>query len=426
MLDYGFVSYDSKQDFFERSIASWNPSKTQFWLDRQVDLVIDRREGYFLWDADGRRLIDLHLNGGTYSLGHRHPELVSSLQGALDHFDVGNHHFPSVARTALAERLLKTCGPDMARVIFASGGGEAVDIAIKSARHATKRRKILSIEKAYHGHTGLAVNAGDARFTKPFLADTPSDFPQVPFNDLDAMANVLRHGDVAAVLMETIPATYGFPMPAPGYLAAVKALCASHGSLYIADEVQTGLMRTGHMWAIRKYGVEPDMLVTSKGVGGGLYPLGAVIATRAASAWLEEDGFGHISTFGGAELGCIVAMKVLELCQREETRSIVGFVADRMARGLGDIQSDHPDFLVGIRQNGLVIGLEFDHPIGAELVMRSLYQNGVWAIFSTLDTRVLQVKPGLLLTPELTDEILERLHVAVGQAARDATDRTAA
>ncbi|WP_246126402.1 class-III pyridoxal-phosphate-dependent aminotransferase [Embleya hyalina] len=416
MRDYGFVSYASRDDFFDRSRAAWNPGKTQFWLDQGVDLVIDRREGYHLWDVDGRKLIDVHLNGGTYSLGHRHPELVAAMNEAMTHYDVGNHHFPSIARTALAERLLATCDGTMGKVVFAAGGGEAIDIALKTARHATQRRKIVSIRNAFHGHTGLAVNAGNPRFSRLFLVDEPSQFPQVDFNDLAAMESALRGGDVAAVLLETVPATYGFVMPEPGYLAGVKDLCERYGTVYIADEVQTGLMRTGEMWGIYKAGVSPDILVTSKGTAGGLYPLGAVIVADKVAGWLDEDGFGHISTFGGAELGCIVAMKVLEITGRPQTRATVASIAARLERGLADIRSDHPDFFVGIRQNGLVIGLEFDHPTGAQLVMRALYENGVWAIFSTLDTRVLQFKPGLLMSPELVDDLLERLHRAVGQA----------
>ncbi len=211
MYDYGFFSYDSKEEFIEKSKSFWNPGKTQSWQDFGVDLVIDRREEYFLWDMSGKRLIDVHLNGGTYSLGHRNPELIATIELAMKHFDMGNHHFPSLARTALAETLLKTCAPNMQYVIYGSGGGEAIDIAIKSARHAKQRRKIVSVIKAYHGHTGLAVCAGDQRFSELFLSDRPDEFVQVPFNDLTAMEDALRKRDVAAVIMETIPATYGFP-----------------------------------------------------------------------------------------------------------------------------------------------------------------------------------------------------------------------
>jgi acetylornithine/succinyldiaminopimelate/putrescine aminotransferase len=190
----------------------------------------------------------VHLNGGTYNLGHRNPELIATLEQAMQHFDIGNHHFPALARTALAEALVETCSPNMRRVIYGSGGGEATDIAIKTARHTKQRRKIVSIIKAYHGHTGLAVGTGDDRFSKLFLADHPEEFVQVPFNDLNAMEEALKGRDVAAVIMETIPATYGFPLPEPGYLQAVKRLCEEYDALYIADEVQTGLMRTGEMW----------------------------------------------------------------------------------------------------------------------------------------------------------------------------------
>ncbi|MDF3340602.1 aminotransferase class III-fold pyridoxal phosphate-dependent enzyme [Mycolicibacterium septicum] len=416
MYDYGTFTFESKAEVLDKAKTFWNPDKTQFWTDTGVDLVIDRREGYFLWDMGGRRLIDLHLNGGTYNLGHRNPEVMQAITEGMEHFDVGNHHFPSVARTALAQRLVETAPASITKVAYGSGGGEAIDIALKSARHATKRRKIVSIVKAYHGHTGLAVATGDDRFAKFFLADQPDEFLQVPFNDIEAMERVLAPGDVAAVIMETIPATYGFPLPAPGYLEAVKAITEKHGTLYIADEVQTGLMRTGELWCITKHGIEPDILVTGKGLSGGMYPITAALLSDRAAKWLDEDGFGHISTFGGAELGCVAALKTLEISTRPEVRSMVHYIADIFDHGLRRIQADHPDWFVGIRQNGVVIGLEFDHPEGAKFVMRELYENGVWAIFSTLDPRVLQFKPGLLLSRELCEDVLDRLAVAVARA----------
>lgn len=409
--------YASKADFLARSAQYWNPAKTRFWQEAGIDLVIERREGYLIHDMDGRRLIDLHLNGGTYNLGHCHPGLVRALAEGAAHVDMGNHHFPSLYRTALAEELHKASPPALRYTIFASGGGEAIDIAIKTARHATRRKRIVSIVKGYHGHTGLAVCTGDERFSRLFLSDRPDEFVHVPFNDLAAMEEALAGEDVAAVILETIPATYGFPMPAPGYLPAVKALCERHGSLYIADEVQTGLMRTGEMWGIVKYGVVPDLLVTAKGIGGGLYTMGCVLVAEHAAGWLHQDGFGHISTGGGAELGCIVALKVLELTQAPEVRANVQARTAQFAEGLAALKEQHGGFFAGIRQNGLVMGLEFDHPEGAKHVMRALYANGVWAIFSTLDPRVLQFKPGLLVDAALADEILLRLDRALGTAA---------
>ncbi len=405
----------AKTEFLERSKTFWNPGKTQDWIDMGVDLVIDRREGYYLYDMDGRRLIDLHLNGGTYNLGHRHPELVEVLKAGTERFDMGNHHFPALARTALAEAL-QACAPGdhFKYTAYGSGGGEAIDIALKTARHAAQKKKIVSIVKAYHGHTGLAVKTGDERFSKLFLSeDTQGEFIQVPFNDLNAMEDALRGRDVAAVIMETIPATYGFPMPMEGYLPAVKKLCERYDAFYIADEVQTGLMRTGELWGCMKYGVVPDIMVTGKGISGGMYPIACVLISEQCGGWLKEDGFGHISTMGGAELGCVVAMKTLEIVQRPEVRCMVQFIGDYLRAGLNDIMAAFPDFFIGIRQHGVIMGLEFNHEQGAKPVMKHLYENGVWAIFSTLDPRVLQFKPGLLLTQADAEEVLRRVAIAV-------------
>jgi acetylornithine/succinyldiaminopimelate/putrescine aminotransferase len=365
----------AKDDFLERSKEYWNPGKTADWQRFGVDLVIDRREGYFLYDMDGKRLIDVHLNGGTYNVGHRNPEVVQAVREGMDHFDMGNHHFPSLMRTKLAEKLAEVTPPGLHYSIYGSGGAEAIDIALKTARHATQRRKIISIQRCYHGHTGLAVQTGDQRFSKLFLSEgDPNEIVQVPFNDWEAMEAAIRVGDAACVIMETIPATYGFPMPQEGYLQAIKRACEKAGTLYIADEVQTGLMRCGEMWGIDTYGVVPDILVTGKGLSGGIYPIAAVVANERAAAWLKEDGFGHMSTFGGAELGCIAALKVIEICQRPETRSIVHYIADYVRKGLNRIQAQYPDFFVAIRQRGVVMGLEFNHEKGAMHVMKALYE----------------------------------------------------
>src|ERR1700722_16734065 len=192
------IAFPSKAEMLARSRQFWNPDKTQCWADSGVPLVIDRREGDFIYDVGGKRLIDVHLNGGTYNLGHRNPENAAAVTAAMQRFDIGNHHFPSLARTALAEALVNTAPPGLAKVVFGSGGGEAIDIALKTARHATQRRKIVSIIKAYHGHTGLAVATGDDRFSRLFLSDRPDEFVHVPFNDIGAMEAALAAGDAAA------------------------------------------------------------------------------------------------------------------------------------------------------------------------------------------------------------------------------------
>ena len=415
MFEYGDFQHQSKRDVIDKSIRFWNPEKTMFWQKAGVDLVIDKREGYLLYDMSGHRLIDLHLNGGTYNFGHRHPEFVETLKTALDHFDMGNHWFPSIARAALAESLIGI-SPGMKYAVFGAGGAEAVEIALKSARYATKRRKIVSIINGYHGHSGLSVATGSARFSRIFLSDQPEMFVQVPFNDTDALAKALQGNDVAGLIIETIPATYGFPMPQPGYLDACRELTRKHGTMYVADEVQTGLMRTGSMWGWQTYGIQPDIMVTAKGLSGGLYPISACLVNEQAGQWLQEDGAAHISTTGGAELGCIVAHKVIEMLLRPQVADNVRFVTDFMAQAMKEMMTKHGDIFTGVRQKGVILGLEFNHAQGAVAVSRALYENGVWAIFSSLDKRVLQWKPGILLTHELCKEIMERFDAAMPRA----------
>lgn len=411
--------FENKKDILQKSIEWWNPGKTKQWQKDGIDLVIGKREGYYFYDMDGKKLMNVHLNGGTYNLGHRNPELIETLIEATNYFDIGNHHFPSITRAQLAEQLAKCTPEGLKYTIFSSGGSEAIDVALKCARYATKRKKFISIKNGYHGHTGLAVSLGNERYSKLFLSEGDSnEFVHVPFNDLTAMERELSKGDVAAVIIETIPATYGFPLPFPNYLATVKEMCERYGTVYIADEVQTGLMRTGKLWGIEHYNVKPDILVTAKGLGGGIYPIAATVVNERAGGWMNEDGLAHISTFGGAELGCIVASKVLEISQRPQVIKNVDYVARYLRAGLERIQQQYPDFFVGIRQLGVVMGLEFEHPEGAKYVMSSLYKHGVWAIYSMLDTRVLQFKPGLLCNKEYCDELLEKCEAGIKEASQ--------
>jgi acetylornithine/succinyldiaminopimelate/putrescine aminotransferase len=276
----------------------------------------------------------------------------------------------------------------------------------------------VSLVGSYHGHTGLCLAAGDVKNAEYFLSDGPrSEFMQVPFGDLDAMRAALASGDVAGVMLEIIPATLGFPMPAPGYLSGVKALCEEYGALFIADEVQTGLGRTGMMWAVQGYGVEPDLLVTGKGLSGGMYPMAATLLSPRVAGWLEENGWGHVSTFGGSEIGCQVSLKVIEILERPGVLENVKVMSDALGRGLEAIRERHP-LLVEIRRNGLVMGLRFDHEMAGPMLTAAGWEVGLWAFFAGYDRSVLQFKPGILLRSEDCDEVLGLLEQAIAGCER--------
>jgi acetylornithine/succinyldiaminopimelate/putrescine aminotransferase len=405
------INKDRVLDLTRRYVA---PHRVEVWDAFGTQLVMGRREGYRIWDLDGHELIDLHLNGGTFNLGHRNPEIIEAMVAAAGEVDIGNHHFASLARAELGEQLARLTPGDLTYSVFCASGGEANDVAIKTARHATGRRTIVGLAAGFHGRTGLSGAAGQNSAAAYFLSDF-DDFVTVPFGELDAMETALRGEDVAAVIIEPVPATYGFPIVSAEYLQGIRTLCDRYGALCIADEVQTGLGRSGSLWAIEHFGVQADVLVTGKGLSGGLYPIAAAVIGSRAAGWLHEYGWGHVSTFGGSELGCSVAQKVLEITTRPTVRANVTRLISFFRSGLADIL-ERQDYLTEVRQTGLLIGLRVDHPDGAVYLQQELYKLGVWAIASGFDQSVLQFKPGLMMDEETASVVLDRLEVALAQA----------
>ncbi|NIV38996.1 MAG: aminotransferase class III-fold pyridoxal phosphate-dependent enzyme, partial [Anaerolineae bacterium] len=285
--------------------------KVAFFAQYGMEFVPGRREGVHIWDAGGdRKLINCHCNGGVFNLGHRNPVIVEVLREALDEWDIGNHHLISGPRAALARKLAQLAPGELPYSVFAVGGGEAIDFALKLARAHTGRAGIVSARGGYHGHTGLALAAGDAEYRAPF-GPMPPGFVQIPFGDIAALSAQMSD-DTAAVILETVPATLGMPIAPPGYFAELRALCDGHGALLILDEIQSGLGRTSTMWAIEHWrdpdqgsaGIEPDILVTGKGLSGGVYPIAATCYRAELNRFMHDNPFIHISTFGGSEVGC--------------------------------------------------------------------------------------------------------------------------
>ncbi len=278
-----------------------------------IDFVGGEREGIYLSDLDGKRLINCHCNGGVFNLGHRNPRLIAALQRALARYDIGNHHLMSAPALPWQSAWRRLSPGEINRVVFGVSGGEAIDLALKLARAHTHRPKIISALGGYHGHTGLALAAGDEAYRKPFEPLSPG-FIQVPFGDLAALEAAMGD-DTAAVIFETIPATLGIAIPPEDFYAGVRRLCDRWGAVMIMDEVQTGLGRCGAVWGIDTYGVTPDIIVTGKGLSGGIYPISATLYADHLDPFLHDNPFIHISTFGGAEVGCFVALEVLDMLE---------------------------------------------------------------------------------------------------------------
>jgi acetylornithine/succinyldiaminopimelate/putrescine aminotransferase len=410
MTDQGFqyIGRNSRAATIERFARHVSSGKVDFFRAAGIDFVMGRREGPFLWDVTGEpRLIDCHCNGGVFNLGHRHPEVVRALIESVQELDIGNHHLLSEQRAALAAKLAELMPGDLSYTVFGVSGGEAIDLAIKVARSYTRRPKIISAHGGYHGHTGLALAAGDEKYRAPFGPLTPG-FLQVPFNDVAALENAIDD-ETAAVLFETIPATYGMPVPDRDFYPRVRELCDRQGALLIVDEVQTGLSRTGKLWGIEHFGVVPDIIVIGKGLSGGLYPMSATCFRARYESVFQPDPFIHISTFGGAEAGCPVALKVLELSSNQAFLQHVQDIAALFAEGFRGLQEKHAGLLVGLRQLGLMMGIEMAHESCGPLFSKVAFDHGLLSVYANNHPRVAQLLPPLIIDRALALDIIDRV-----------------
>ncbi len=402
------IGQDSREAIVGRFKDHVSSGKAAFFRQAGIDFCFGRREGIWVWDVDGqRRLIDCHCNGGVFNLGHRNPRIVAALRRGLDELDIGNHHLVSEHRALLAERLAALCPGDLNRVVFGVGGGEAIDLAIKLARGHTCRPKVISAKGGFHGHTGLALATGDEEYRGPFEPLSPG-FRQVPFGDLAALEAALD-GDTAAVILETIPATLGIALPPEGYLAGVRALCDRWGAVMIADEVQSGLGRCGAVWAIDTYSVVPDVLVTAKGLSGGIYPLSATVYREHLNAFLHDHPFIHISTCGGAEVGCYVGLEVLNILEEPGFLEHVRRMAGLFEEGLGRLQNKYPALLVEVRQRGLMMGLKLADEAYGPLMTVAGFAHGLLTIYANHDKSVNQLLPPLTIEEDEVAQVLAAL-----------------
>jgi len=394
---------------FARHVSS---GKVKFFETAGIDFVMGKREGPYLWDADGeKRLIDCHCNGGVFNLGHRNPEIVKTLTRSLEELDIGNHHLISEQRAKLAQKLAMLTPGDITYTVFGVSGGEAIDLAIKVARGYTGRQNIISARGGYHGHTGFALAAGDKKWYEPFGQMAPG-FSQVPFNDIDALQQNIDD-NTAAILLETIPATFGMQIPDENYFSQIRELCDDRGVLLIIDEVQSGLGRTGKLWGIDHFGVVPDILVIGKGLSGGIYPMTATCFRSELESVFHKDPFIHVSTFGGAEVGCPVAMKVLEMSSDESFLENVREIADFFDREFHRLREKHPHLLVRLRQLGLMMGIELVDPQLGPLFSKAAYDSGLLSVYAYNNPQVVQLLPPLTIEASLAEEIIVRVDEAL-------------
>ncbi len=404
-------AYTSKAQAIEAFAKHVSSAKAAFWQQLNMDFVMGNRDGCWMRDVEGeKKLFNLHTNGGVFNLGHRNPEISRTLIDALDEVDMGNGHLISWARAALAEKIAATMPADLAYTVFGVSGGEAVDLAIKVARAYSGKTKIISAKGGYHGHTGLALAAGDEKYRLPFGPPAPG-FEQVPFGSLADLETAVDD-DTAAVILETVPATLGMPIASAQYYPGIRKLCDRKGALLILDEVQTGLGRTGKLWAFEHFKVVPDVVVLGKGLSGGIYPISATVIRKPLESVFHPDPHIHVSTFGGSELGCLVALKVLKISSDPRFLDHVNRMADHIRQHVQQLMGRH-SILKGLRQLGLFMGLELEDELCGQLLCAAAYQHDLFMVYANNNKSVCQLLPPLIIDENQADWVAGQLDQAL-------------
>ena len=355
-----------------------------------------RAKGPHLWDKDGTKYLDFLSGYGVFAMGRNHPGIRQALTDfmAADYPSLVQMEAPLLSGL-LAEELKRRVGRDLDIVYFTNSGTESVETAVKFARCATGRPAVVHCKKAFHGlsNGALALN-GDDSFRDGFAPFMPH-CRQIPFDDLEALEQELNRGDVALFMVEPIQGK-GVNLPSPGFLRDAAILCRKYGALFCADEVQTGMGRTGRFLAIdHDERIEPDMVLLSKALSGGFVPVGAVLTKRTIYDKVfssMERAVVHSSTFGQGSLAMVAGLAALHTLDED---NLIGN-AERTGRMIGDgLQAMVPrfEFLSDIRQQGLMIGIEFAKP-------RSLGLRTAWAMIKRMDENLF---PQAVTIPLLDD-----------------------
>lgn len=405
--------------FIERS---WR-SNAERQRAKGAEFVIGRREGVYMWDVEGkRRLIDCGAGGGVHALGHRHPKVLQALQKALDDGrDTGLWSVPNAEYLKLQDRLAELAPkPSLNRSVVTLCSTLSVDLATMFAFRVTKRQRMLAYRHGYHGHTGFAAivtGSPEEGIIDHYNLPTHASFLE-NFGDIEELDRLLTK-EIAAFIIE--PMDYETFAPASKeFLEAASRLCQERGILFIMDETRAGLGRAGTLWATEQYDIEPAMLITGKGLSGGLYPASAVLMREDIyEQCMNQHRFAYISSLGGNEISCIVAAQVLEVACSPALLENVKSVSAYLCQKLDEVCQRHPDILTKVSSFGLAVSIGVtSRDVGGALYGEIFAAGVLCHSVSEIEPHGLKLFPPLVLTNEQADEIVGALEMAAGKVGQ--------
>ena len=420
----------TRSDIARRTIENFNSYYNKGFLDYRKSVT--EAEGYAAieWTGQGshfrglfgQEYIDCLGGYGIYSAGIQHPKVVKAVRDQLGRMALSSQELLDPLRGALANLLGELAPGDIQNAFFINNGADAVEGAMKLARLYTGRAGFIATLRGFHGKSYGALSImGKAEYRHPF-EPLLEDVYFVPFGDADAVEEELRRAqlvghDIAAVIVEPIQGEAGAIVPPDDYWPRLRTICDEYDVLLIADEVQTGMGRTGKMFAVEHWDVAPDILCLGKALGGGVMPLSAFMSTPKIWKVLEPNPFIHSSTFGGNPLACAAGIAAVNVTLEEDLPGQAERTGAYLIGELEKRREHYPELLLEVRGKGLLIGLKFASQELGYHVAAGLFRRGVLVAGTLLNSKTIRIEPALNIAREVVDKVLAALDETLHEVA---------
>ncbi|HEY7681531.1 MAG TPA: aminotransferase class III-fold pyridoxal phosphate-dependent enzyme [Gemmatimonadales bacterium] len=402
---------DSYEKYVNRGFLTYRKSVTQAG---QFAALEWSGQGSMLRDLLGREYIDCLGGYGIFSAGINHPRILKAVRDQMGRMALNSQELLEPWRAGLARILAAVTPGDLGCCFFINNGTDAIEGAIKLARLYTKRHVFISTLGGFHGKSMGALSLmGKASFREPFASGL-QDVRFVPYGDAEALEREMGTleavgQNAAGVVIEPVQGEAGGVVPPDGYLERVRGLCTRYGALFIADEIQTGMGRTGKLWGVDHAGVVPDIMCMGKSIGGGVMPLSAFVSTPEIWEVLIPNPIIHSTTFGGNPIACVAGIAAITVTLEEDLPGQAARKGDYLLTQLRALQLQYPQVLTDVHGKGLLIGMEFPtDPIGFQCAA-GLFKRGVLVAGTYSKARTIRIEPALGISDALLQEMLNRL-----------------
>ncbi|MBV9270123.1 MAG: aspartate aminotransferase family protein [Candidatus Eremiobacteraeota bacterium] len=374
-----------------------------------------RAQGSTIWDQNGKAYLDFAGGYGVFTLGHSHPKILAAVKAQMDLMSLSGKTMFNVMLGRAAKRLAELAPGDLQISFFANSGTEAVEGAVKLARVATQRKKVVSTFNAYHGKTLGALSVSGRDYFKDAYRPLLGDVELLEYGSTTGVEEAIS--DAAAFIVEPVQGEGGVNVPPAGYLRELRDICERTGTLLIADEVQTGLGRCGLMFACNRDGVVPDIMTLAKGLSGGIIPVGAYIARpNVWNAAYGKHPVMHTSTFGGNELACAAALSAMDVLIEESLIENARERGEQLITGARELAARYPGVVKDVRGMGLLVGVELTSEGYGGWIIPEMLKHGVTAAWTLNMQRVIRLEPPLVVTKDEVSQALRALEAGLASA----------